>query len=337
MAQFRRPNPYDPGFALPANVLAEPPGRGTLATVQLPRKTISGAPSGWDGGYVLPDYVRAEGAGRGAMHSHWARRKTIQRLVPDALGADGPPMRPGFPGDPIKAYGQRASEFIMGTIREVPVEFRQIALEALLNEIEPGLYDRVTKRANEYKDEGMSTKKAVGAALASSMSEGIAKEMIKIGTKGVPGVRSQLGLGFYGDPSAQLALAGIWSSIKSGASKVGGAVKTGVTKTGSALKTGAKKAYDWGKKAVNKLGSLACSVMKHPAAPVAAGAAAAAAGAPPQAGAAGAQVGAALCTKNTPEAPQDQLMQPQSYLPKWILPVAIGGGALVLVLMLTRK
>ena len=41
------------------------------------------------------------------------------------------------------------------------------------------------------------------------------------------------------------------------------------------------KAWKWGKKAVNKLGSMACSVLQSPAAPIAAGAAAAAYGAPP--------------------------------------------------------
>lgn len=383
MAQLRLPNhPFNPRFALPSNVVKEPPGRGTLTTSQIRRKTFSEIPKGWTGGYTLPDYVMTEPHKRGAAYTHWDRRKTIPMYVTDGLGnnepltlalpkevysLDGiPPVRPGFAGDPIKEYGKRASEYILKTIKKVPTEFRGIALEALLNEVEPGLWDRVTERANRYKSQGMKDRQAVASAMASAMSEGIAKEMINIGKKGKPALRSQAGLGYYGDHAAQIALEGLWSSIKSGISKVGSAIKSGVTTTTSAVTTtvisakravtypirkaaegigkgaeyvkdGAQKAWEWGKSTVDKLGSLACSVMNSPAAPVAAGAAASAYGAPPQAGVVGAQVGASLCAKSdVPAAPQDQLMQPQT-LPGWVMPAAIGGVGLVAVLLLTKK
>lgn len=363
MAQYRRNHPYDAGFALPANVMAEPPGRGTLTTQQLPRKTFSAMPAGWTGGFALPDYVKAEPYKRGAMHTHWARRKTIPTLIPASLGNDfpdeielermlekGEPLEMVLPQevyamdgvepqDPIKLYGERASEYILGTIREVPTEFRNIALEALLDEVEPGLYDRVTKRANQYRNRGMSSKAAVQVAMASSMSEGMAKELIKLGSGKVPAMRSQLGLGFYGDTAKAIAFGGLWGSIKSGFKKVGRGIKKGA----GYVKKGAQASYKWGKQAVTKLGSLACGAMRAEGTAEAIQSAAKSykggkkGAALAQVGVVGAQVGAALCAE-TPAVPQQEFTQPQQYgTPKWILPVAIGGAGLLAVLLITRK
>lgn len=360
MAQYRTPNPYNAGFALPANVLVEPPGRGTVTTNQLARGTFSGAPTSWTGGFALPDYVRAEPTKRGAMHAYDARRKTIPSLVPETLGNYYALGDVGS-SDPIQAYGQRAAEYILGTIKRVPVEFRWIALEALLEETEPGLYETVTKRANEYKEKGMNSKEAVAAALASSMSAGLASEMIKMGQGKAPEVRSQVGLAYYGDSSRQLALGNLWGSITGAVRKVGGAVKSGVKTAASTAKStvswpvrqgikavkkgaeyvekGAQKAWEWGKQAVDKLGELACGVMNNPAAGVAVGAAAASQGIPPQAGMAAVEIGKGFCNQSdTPPVPQPQLMQPQSYgPPKWLLPVGLGTAGLVVVVLLARR
>lgn len=352
MAQLRLPHPYDPRFALPGNVLAEPPGRGTLTTVQMPRKTFSSPPSGWTGGFHLPEYIASEPTGRGAVHSHWARRRTIPMKISSPLGDVA------MSADPIALYGHRAAEYLLGTIHDVPPEFRLIALEALLNELDPGLYERVTKRANAYKRRSTSDKEAVRDALASSMSEGMAREMIALGTKGRPSMPSLLGLGFYGPIAYRTALHGLFGSIKKGIGKVGSAIKggaktvgrgvaypfkqagRGIKKGASYVKKGAIKAWEWGKAAVSKLGSLACGVLQSPATATAAGAAAMAYGAPPQAGQAGAAAGARLCTKSeTPAVPQAALMTPGgiSPTPRWVLPAAAAGGALVLLLALRRS
>jgi hypothetical protein len=267
----------------------------------------------------------------------------------------------------------------MATIRDVPDEFRVIALEALLNEVEPGLYDRVTDKANEYEAKGMRPKAAVKAALASQMSKGFAEELLKIGSRPGPRVRSQVGLGYYGDVSYSLALDGIWSSLKSAVKKVGSTVKKGASATGRGIKKvastagrgikkgattvargitypvrkleqgiskgadyvkrGAQEAWEWGKKAVDKLGSLACGALSHPAGAIAAGAAAGAAGAPPQAGMVAAEIGKGVCGKSdTPPAPPQELMEPQRYggTPQWLLPAAIGGSALLIALALRK-
>lgn len=48
MAFYQIPNPWNPGYALPDYVLAEPPGRGTFTTAMIPRGTVDVLP---------PDYL----------------------------------------------------------------------------------------------------------------------------------------------------------------------------------------------------------------------------------------------------------------------------------------
>lgn len=48
MAFYQIPNPWNPGYALPDYVLAEPPGRGTFTTNMIPRGTVDVLP---------PDYL----------------------------------------------------------------------------------------------------------------------------------------------------------------------------------------------------------------------------------------------------------------------------------------
>ena len=48
MSFYHLPNPWDPGYAVPEYVMAEPPERGTFTTKWLPRGTIS---------TVVPDFL----------------------------------------------------------------------------------------------------------------------------------------------------------------------------------------------------------------------------------------------------------------------------------------
>lgn len=52
MPFYHQPHPWDPGYAIPKYVLAEPPERGTFTTQWLPRGTIS---------QVIPDYLAKPG------------------------------------------------------------------------------------------------------------------------------------------------------------------------------------------------------------------------------------------------------------------------------------
>lgn len=346
MAQYRIPHPYDPRFALPANVMAEPPGRHTITTAQRPRKSFEPPgyiPSAWDAHFALPKYIRDENIGRGSVHSHWARRRTVPTLLPDALGGIDDTVRPGFPGDPFKQYGERVSELLMGTIKQVPADFRQVALEAVLDELEPGLFERVTKRANEYKAKDGDPRAALQMAIASSVSEGLAKEVIEVGRTGkLPPMRSLMGLGLY-DESYEQALVGLGFSVSGSLKKVGRAVKRTTTRaTGTVTRgitKGATKAFTWGKKALNKIKDLTCTVMNNPLSDVAAGAAAASQGVPPEVGTAGKQMAQGmLCPPGMEPMPQDALTTAGGLtgMPKWVLPVGIGAAGLVAVLLLRK-
>lgn len=88
--QFRRPHPWDGQYALPENVLAEPPRFGTLTTGYMPRKTIDApalAPP-WEPGYAYPEYIKDEPLGAGVFRTKYTPRRTVDTLVPRFLGDD---------------------------------------------------------------------------------------------------------------------------------------------------------------------------------------------------------------------------------------------------------
>jgi len=342
MAQYRQPNPYDPHFALPGNVLAEAPGRGTLVTQQIPRKTFFAPgyiPAAWNPNFAVPKYAELEPEGRGAIHTHPLRRKTIPTLIPDALGDDAPNVKPGFPGDPFKRYGEKVSEYLLRTIKRVPPEFRQEALGAVLDELEPGLYAKVAERANKYKARGMNDKKAVEAAIASATSEGLVKEVIKIGETGrLPAKKTLAGLSIYPEALGEARQA-LGFSITGAISSIGSGIKKGASAVGSGIKKGATTAYGWGSDALSAVKGLTCTVLNSPVAGVAAGAAAVSYGAPPQAGTAGAQIASSsLCPKGqVPSVAAETGAAAKPGLPSWVLPAGIGAAGLVAVLLLTKR
>lgn len=239
----------------------------------------------------------------------------MQTYVLEPLGADE------GGGNPISAYGARASEWIMASIRRVPRQDRVDALKTLLDKVDPNLYQAVATQATANKARGMRPRAAMKAALAASLSKGMATEIVKAGTAAVQGravSTSRLeGLGFCGP----ICLA----------KKAGGAISDAASWVGSNVASGTTTAAGWVADGVQQLGSLACSVTNSSIAPIAGAAAASAAGAPPQVGAAGVSVAQGLCGKNnTPTVPTQQLMQPA--MPSWVIPAAIGGGVLVIVL-----
>ena len=301
MAQFRIAHPYDPNYALPANVMAEAPGRGTLTTVQAPRKSFDNPVPGWDGGYTIPRYVAVEAQGRGAAGTYWDPRKTIPMFVPGQLGLGDDAA------NALRAYGNRAADVILSSLTELPASQQPIALETLFKTLDPTLLARVTRNLKA----GMAPRDAISLA----MQEGFGRELVRLGRGHTP----TSGLGYYG---GDVALSGFWSTITYPFRKVG-----------SATATVASKTYDWGGSVLGKLGSLACGVAGSRVGTAVGGGAAAAFGAPPQVGVVGAQVAGGMCAKPATAVP----MMPVSSTPSWVVPAAIGGGALVLVLLLTRK
>jgi hypothetical protein len=386
MAFLNRSNPYDPHYAIPKYVQGEPLGRGTLTTRWAQRGTIPiyrKAVRPWRPKYALPKIVRKEVPGMGVHVTKMLPRGTIPGKIPSefvsskkagvtvtpmGLGSCGAACEPlannqGYSGaipgfDPIKEYGKQASAYLMKTIKGVPRDEQGIAMRAVLDTLEPGLWRRVQSKARQYRKAGKS--KPMQKALAESLSEGFGKEIVKIGRGAPPKKVSLSGLGFYEDakdvatykaiekmealglfnPFKAIADAGkavggaVWSAGKTVVSApkwAAGKVWDGTKWVGQNIWTGTKKAVGWVGDAVGKLADVACKVIGHPAAPVAGGAAAAAYGAPPQAGAGGVAVAQQICAKEGPYPPP-----PPPSRPAWLWPAVIGGGVLVVVLA-TRK
>ncbi len=323
MTIFRKSHPWNPGYALPANVLAESPGRGTLVTEQLPRRTISRRPRGWTGGYALPEYIQNEPDKRGAAHTHWLRRKTIPHTIASPLGAMDIPET----DNPVNVYGQELASYIYRTMDEVPVGVRAEALEALLNQLQPGLPARVEDCAQKIIKRGIPKGQAYKAALAKEISKGFVNEVVNLGKGGSPKA-----VGYWGGPTA---MAGWTDWVKKNATKIGLTVVNPVAGAHYAVgtsKTVRKKTVEWGGKVISTAGKMACKVLRSDAGKVGVVVGAAAAGAPPQAGVAGAQIGGQLCTdQKVPQIPAVAAPRP---IP-WV-PIALGGAGLLAVLLLTR-
>jgi hypothetical protein len=241
----------------------------------------------------------------------------VSTLIPEYLGnyqsalGDDVASRNllGSSNDPFRQYGERIGEYIMGTINEVPPEWRKIALHSVLEELETGLSAKVTSRANKYKSKhGWSAKKSLQAAITTATSDGLSKEVVKIAKTGkLPPMKSLAGLGTY-DGALEDAYAGLAVSLdgyeamgfcgyscmkrkaKAAASKVYDAARApdraivkGAKWTGSKIKAGAKATYSWGKKTLKKAWALNCKLLRHKLSELAVNAVGAYYGVPPQA------------------------------------------------------
>jgi hypothetical protein len=317
--QFRKPHPWDGGYAIPDSVMAEPPGRGTFTGRGIPRRTIDAPaiPRPWQTGYAYPDYVGQEPIGRGVFRTKYRPRKTVDTLIPEYLGDVE-----GFAEqDPIANFGEQVAAYIMTTVRTLPTAQRKEALRSVFNQVDPKLWGRVSRRANRIKREGVPDTAALQQAIASSTSMGLLEEFIKVGKTGKVEKRSMLGIAMYGPPES-LGLS--WGDLN----PLSWAAK-GTAKVTGSMAPGAAKVGEWGKGVISTIGNLACSVAGSSIGQVAAGAGAGAAGAPPQVGAQGAQLVASACK----DQPQAAYAPPQSGMPSWLLPVAILGGLAVVAVV----
>ncbi len=238
MASFYNlPPPWHPGYADPTTVDAEGLVRGTFTTVQMPRGTYDD-PTVGTAGYSVPRYVMDEGYGQGAFVTRpMPRGETVvpdprylespqnimkgARPYPDGgveyrmsvmagLGSIPVPItgltplpRPGGAGDPIREYGVRSARAITRRLMKAPAGERVTALRAVLNAVDPTLWDRVAQRSEKYIAAGQSSQAALEQALASSFSDGMMSEVVELGrTRMAPKRASLMGLGCYGCGSA---------------------------------------------------------------------------------------------------------------------------------------
>lgn len=309
-------------------------------------------PHPWDPGYAIPDYIMAEPPGRGVYVTGYTPRKTIQSLIPQylggccgGLGADE--LSPQT--DPIARFGREVAAYLMSTVYALPAEVRKPALQALFDQLDPQLWPRVARKAAKLqKTRDMGPMEALEKAIASSTSLGLMKEVLKLGKSGrAPQLRSMIGLAAYGEPSRVVVLSGFEQALGFCgpiclAKKAGSVVKTTVSAPWKGARWAAGKGWPalqsaggWAKDALGKIGSLACQALKSPAGKIGAGAGAAAMGAPPQVGMMGAEAGASMCPSAAVAPPGAQIAPPAKGFP--IVPVAIGGAALLAAVVLLRR
>jgi hypothetical protein len=213
LAQFQRPNPYQPGYATPNYVYGEPPGRGTLTTKGLPRGTIDNAEAHTRlGGFATPGYVLAETPGRGVYATNMLPRRFVDALAPDDLARPFPDRRQGSLsgtvfsertltgsslGDtssygrketnPFKLYGIEAAQWIENRILKNPrlsPDEKKRRIRQVLDRIDPSLRHAIGKKAEAFRQQGDSPHVAFRKALAAALAEGLMNEVQGLGRKG---------------------------------------------------------------------------------------------------------------------------------------------------------
>lgn len=294
-AQTRRrtisepPKGWTGGYALPQNAEDEPAGQGTITTQQIKRRTIS---------QFIPDYLLGRAPGDALAFAQTDSGSGPEAgEIPGMSGLGGPPFTgaqilaaqrkgvflenfnsggmgavdlsvrpvvlPGFPGDPIAAYGREIAAYIMKQIRGVHSPQRIAALRDLFNKIDGDLWTTVAQKAEALEAQGMSAKGALQRAMAASFSDGFARELVNIGLTGKVPTSGQTGIAAFG---CATSLGGFWSSVKSAAGDV----------------------WDFTKDVGNFVEKIGCRTLNSSAAPFAAGIAGQAAGVPAPVGAQGA-------------------------------------------------
>lgn len=329
-------HPWNPGYALPSNVLDEAPDQnGAVVTTQAARGTIAAFkpfPSRhpWSTGYAIPGYINAERPGGPVTVTPQAPRGTIAVKQPGvfmqratqarglgsfdggthgsltsfgegSLGATETTSDVfGTKKDPILQYGAEAAKIIVTEVRKQPVAKRKEVMKEILDAIDTALWIRVEKTAEKYAN--LTPQKALEKALQVELANSMVDDLIKLGRQKNP----------------QTSLDGWFTDLRKG---LGSATKSVGSAAGSAL---------------GKLGGVACKLTNSGVLGAVAGPAGMASGGPAgaQAASAGANIAGALCAPSPGAAPVQQ--QQQSGMPSWVVPAAIGGGVLILVLALRK-
>jgi len=323
MSQYQRPSPWNPGYAVPKYVLAEPQGRGTFTTKQEPRGTIGTLPPNrqiWNRTkWAVPDYAQGR-YDKTPFVTNMLPRRTVSRLLPDIFQRPGSgPVATGSTldgsslgtpttarkQDPIAAFGTKTASWIVTNLMKVPASQQAAALKGLLDKIDPSLNATVQKN---LLASGRSSKKALESALALSFSTSMVNEFIKMGKGSSPGPMMDLGQSYQ--------------DLGFGLGTITGAISS----AGSFIAHG-----------ISKIGGLACTVSGSPLTTVAAGAA----GGP--GAAVGVQVAAGVCGKGGSSSSSGGSGQQQQYnvappppKPFPIVPVALAGAAAVALIVLLK-
>jgi hypothetical protein len=326
MSYLNKKNPYNPGYALPKNVLAEPERRGTFTTRAAPRGTIDtyrAAKKGtaWDPGYALPSNVLREKPGQGVLVTNWAPKGTIDSWNPSNFrkpGSDAGIVATsglGSLGDDSLGYQLQSKPVTNDLVRQITGRVALPSSSDALAKYGKDAARIILANVNRLPPDQRATaiKEILGQIHPSLVSTVEAKAK-KIRAKR-PGASSTEVL----ERAASIALANHLSEQMIQAGKTGRVPTSGVLSTGGVsmdemdgpldLSNWLGDAYRATKSAVkttvSAVKSLTCKVTGSNVGQLAAGGAALASGAPPQVGIQGAQtVNGAICPQGTaPVAP----------------------------------
>ena len=301
MARLRSDHPWNPGYALPKNVLDEPYGQGVIITKQVKRGTISALQPSW-----LVDGPGAQGSLGGVEHGSLGgstiagnslRGGAQGSLSGTPFDAKEGPVQIGGASDPIANFGREAAKLVLSEMKKVLPAERVSTMRRVLDDIDAKLFDQVAAGAKARQAAGASAADALEKALAASLAGSYLEQLQKLGKTGQVPTSGVLGLAL-GTVSPD-GLGSFWGSLKNAGAKIGGGLK-----------------------------KLACKAANNPAASIAA----TAAGGP--AGGTGVQLASEMCggSKAADVAPPPP--PPAAAFP--IVPVLIGGGVLLAVLALRK-
>lgn len=364
MPYLDKRNPYNPGYALPGNVLDEPFGRGVLVSKGLPRKTISTLQPDWletgrqAMGHTEGVFADGHGKGGGGIFSSPAGQGVLGSAHSEGIFADGHgkggggifsspagqgvlggnilDAKIGGSGDPIAEFGKQGAALVMQGVKGVPIAARKEMMKAILDSIDTKLYTMVADRTEKLqKEKGYPAALAMEKALAAAFANRYLAQLVDIGKQGPEaGMKGLVGLGTaHGqcrccqNLERHIAMGGLWGTLKGFGKKVVGIP------------------YAAGKKVLKGLGKLACVASSSGALTAVAAAGGTVAGGPigGSAGAKGAAIASALCAKKGPgamvsEEEIEAAMEAKKIKAGFpVLPVVIGGGALLLAVMLLRR
>lgn len=373
MALLRKGSPYIPGYAIPQNVIDEPFRRGAIVSKYRKRKTISDPSTMRNprnpGGYILPQSVRDEPLGQGVRTTHYTKRGTIFGLIPEIVTARQHTERvgvgifddnmsagklgvlssatmmgksslgaladaPGGGRDGIAQLSKQVAGMIMAGARQfrTPAE-KKIFMQAVLGNIDPSFPAAVEAKAELLmKSKKYDAKTALLKAITVVTANHTFDQIMQMGKTGRRPTRGLMGLGACcgGSPDG---LGGVWGSIKEYAGRSTGVILApatgGLSLALTAPKT-ADKVADKAKALLGKIGDVACKITNSGLLKLGATVTGAATAGPggAQAGSSGADVAQTFCT------PTASPVDSGSGFP--IVPVVIGGGAILLAVILLR-
>lgn len=217
---YNLPPAWDPGYALPDNVVDEGLQRRAFITKQMPRGSYDN-PSVGTAGYAVPKYVLDEGYGQGTYVTKWQPSGTYsgpripnwlnqrpqvlraQRLPGGGEAVTVQPLGDDPMPEPYESYGQQAAQVLLSQVAKLPRSRRATALKAIMDKVDPSLWSRTQTIWNRYRKQGMDPAQAMPLALARALSAGLAAEIVTAGIRGTaPQAQSLLGLGCYGCAAA---------------------------------------------------------------------------------------------------------------------------------------